>query len=206
MQVLRSPALVFQGRNADNFANASLQMSPCLTLTWWFVDVGMGSSLFPPKTGSHLWWWALPHGNKQAEIAASTPTQNRNHSLALFLCPRLSLGRFTPVLRSEKEAKNCLFSVLIHADSGWFACDGLMHTLQTQVFSSVVWSLEIIILRNTPYYQKRLLVWILHSETFWDRTVNISPSSFAQSRQGVSHVVHIQTQVLRMCRDVLGLP
>ena len=191
MCVLRIPALVFQGRNADNFASASLQMNPSFTLPWCFVGFGMGNTLSPSKTASCLQGQALPRRKKQAEITASTPAQNRSHCLALLLCPRLPFTWFSSVLRSGKQ--NCLFSVLIHTDSGWFARDGLMRTLQTQVFSSVVWSLEIIVLRNMPYYQKRLLVYILHPETSGDRTLIISPSSFTLSTQGVSHVVHIQT-------------
>lgn len=57
MRVLRIPALGFQGRNADNFANASLQMNPCFALSSCFVGVGMGISLgakLPPIFNDEL--------------------------------------------------------------------------------------------------------------------------------------------------------
>lgn len=151
----------------------------------------MGISVAPPKTNSHL--QQLPsssHGRKKAPIAVSTPAQNRSHCLVLLLYPRLSLCWFTSGLRWEKQ--NCLFSTLIHTDSGWFACDGLVHPLQMQGFSSVVWSLEI----NSPEEYSILSgnvadEYIPYPETSWNRTVNISPSLFSLSALGVFHVIHI---------------
>jgi len=51
--VLKIPALAFQGRNADNFASASLQMNPCFTLLC-SVGIGTGNSLPASKTASHI--------------------------------------------------------------------------------------------------------------------------------------------------------
>lgn len=141
---------------ADNFWSASLLMNPCFTLQ------------LPSSS----------HGRKKASITVSTPTQNRRHCLVLLLCPRLSLGWFTSVLRSDKQ--NCLCSVFIHTDSCWFVRDGLMQTLHMQGFSSVVWSLEI----NSPEEYSILSenlagVHIPYPETSWNKQFTILVLTFS---------------------------